>query len=171
MKGGCFCSNTLIMLSKGVWQPISSLRVGMKITSYNEATKQFEQDEVTKVVTNEVRCEITITLENGERVRCTPNHLFLTVGGKWKRHEYRDGEERLRVGDELVGVDGQPQRIRQVEYRDIAAEKFFHICVKGNHNFVVGGGVIAHNMQIYVKYKNLIIFRFDISNNIKRMKQ
>jgi hypothetical protein len=91
LMGGCFSPSTLIMLSKGVWEPISSLKVGMKITSSNEGTKQFEEDKVTKVVTNEVRCKITIFLENGERIQCTPNHLFLTVDGKWKRHEYRDG--------------------------------------------------------------------------------
>ena len=49
------------MVAFRVWQVISSIKTGMKIISYNEESKQFEEDEVTKVVTSTVRCQIIIT--------------------------------------------------------------------------------------------------------------
>lgn len=86
IRGGCFCPKTLVMIAFGVWQAISTIKAGTKIISYNEQSKQFEEDEVTKVVTSTVRCQIVITFESGSQVRCTPNHLFLTHSGQWKRH-------------------------------------------------------------------------------------
>lgn len=32
---------------------------------------------------------LTIHLDNGSKIRCTPNHLFLTSKGEWKRSEFR----------------------------------------------------------------------------------
>jgi hypothetical protein len=68
----------------------------------------------------------------------------------WKRFEYREGETSLKIGDCLRTASRRSVRISKFATELIPAEPFFHICVKKNHNFIVSG-LVAHNMQIYVK--------------------
>lgn len=94
---------------------------------------------------------LTIHFGSGSTVRCTPNHLFLTSKGEWKRSEFREGShDRLRIGDSLKTSSGKDEEIVDMLRESIPAEPYFHICIKKNHNFIVGG-FIAHNMEIYVK--------------------
>lgn len=41
-------------------------------------------------------------------------------------------------------------RIEKMEMENIEPSKFYHLCVKNNHNFIANG-IIAHNMLIFVK--------------------
>lgn len=145
----------------------------MTILSFNTASKQVQSDEITSVTFKEMMCKVIILFEDGDRVECTPNHLFLTVSGEWKRYEYRKGEVMLRVGDELVSFDGKTQKIKRIEYRDIERQDYYHLCAKNNHNFIVDGGVIAHNMQIDIEHENNDIVRIngDTTMQILALKQ
>lgn len=40
--------------------------------------------------------------------------------------------------------------IKDISIQEIKQVQFYHICTKLNHTFVAGG-VVAHNMQIFVK--------------------
>jgi intein/homing endonuclease len=54
---------------------------------------------------------LTIELEDGAVVRCTPNHLFMTAEGEWRRFEYREGETSLKIGDCLRTASKRSVRI------------------------------------------------------------
>ncbi len=122
----------------------------MEILSFNTTTNTFEKDSVTNVHSTTVETEAVIELTNGDTLRCTPNHTFLTTDGQWRRPEYREGEVRLQEGDELLHFSGKTVRVKSISMGSILPEEFYHICTLKNHNFVAGG-LIAHNMYIFVK--------------------
>jgi ubiquitin len=57
----------------------------------------------------------------------------------------------LKAGSSLVHQSAACVKVTSIDSILIAyPEPFFHICTQSNHNFVVNG-LIAHNMQIFVK--------------------
>jgi intein/homing endonuclease len=60
-----------------------------------------------------------IETENGKNIKCTPNHTFLTADKKWKRYSYREGEERLKLGDSLQHYQNNTFRISSLKMKDV----------------------------------------------------
>ena len=112
---------------------------------------ELQDDEVTNVHSTLIEEILTIYLASGSTIKCTPNHLFLTSKEEWKRSEFREGsKDRLKIGDYLKTSYGKEEEVVDMVREYIPAQPYFHICIKKNHNFIVGG-FIAHNMEIYVK--------------------
>lgn len=80
----CLDGSTLITLSSGERLPISSIRAGDEVFSYNTATYIFEPKPVTNVWSNGVRARIKIVLANGNFIIATGNHRLHTYSG-WKQ--------------------------------------------------------------------------------------
>lgn len=76
---GCVDSHTLITMKGGVTRPISSLKKGDEIISYNEKLGFCEIDTVTDVISNELdKNWIKLTFSNGRELKCTEDHPVYT---------------------------------------------------------------------------------------------
>ena len=80
---------------------------------------------------------IKITLNNGDTIRCTPDHLFLL-----HNHDYRMACN-LEIGDALCSIDAiyTVASVEQAGYEDV----YDIHSVEDTHNFAIAPGIIVHN--------------------------
>lgn len=152
----CFVAGTLIHTDKGL-VPIEKIKVGDKVLSYNEKTKQYEYKAVAETFTaikdNIVKLKIagekklfTTTTEHPfyikfKRTYRARNNLVAETNedGEWKT------ADELKVGDKVLRPDGKWTRILSIE-RETAPTFVYNFEVEGNHNYFVGEiGVLSHN--------------------------
>jgi superfamily II DNA or RNA helicase len=67
----CFPAGTLI---DGT--PIETLRIGDYVSSYNHDRQRVEKRRIMRLYKNIPKNLVTITLSNGKKITCTPNHPF-----------------------------------------------------------------------------------------------
>ena len=167
IPGFCFAGDTLIPLADGVSSPIKDL-VGMKeffVYSYDGELGQVvigrgHDCRKTRELTRTVR----VALDNGQRISCTPDHLFLLKSGKYRMA--RD----LIPGDSLMPMYrrlSQNKRVRDYEevcsgednwlFTHFMADKFN--LSQGIYN--IESGTIRHHWD-FNKYNNC-------PRNIQRM--
>lgn len=151
MRGGCFRGDSPILLPEGKYRQICEVKVGDAIESISERTGQLETDVVTSIHSTIVKQYIKIHLSDSSVVECTPNHLFMCSDGVWRRYETERDEERLRVGMSLRTPTKETlEVVRVTQERLKYPEPFLHLCMKNNHNYLVGK-TIVHNMQLKIK--------------------
>lgn len=81
----CFSGDTLVTMVDRTTKKIKELKSGDKILSFNEETRQFEEDEVMDLYHNMVKSSkekmFEIELDNGNNIQVTGNHKLLTERG------------------------------------------------------------------------------------------
>ena len=91
----CFTGETPVMTNKGT-TPISGLKIGDNILSYDNNSDNLEIRKVSQVHVRDYSGElINILLESGELIRVTPDHLFLTKNRGWVK------AKELTIEDDL----------------------------------------------------------------------
>lgn len=78
---GCFSKDTLVTLADGSQLPISDIKVGMQVLSYDEDQKVVKP--VTQVVSGESPKEWVRLTFDGTVIECTSDHLFFTANRGW----------------------------------------------------------------------------------------
>ena len=104
----CFTGDTKISLLDGTEEPIQALvgRPSFWVYSYDTNTQKVVAGKAIAVKTHENAELVVVTLDNNERIRCTPNHCFMLRDGTFKE------AKMLRTGDSLMPL-----------YKRIATEK------------------------------------------------
>lgn len=102
-RGSCFLAGHNVVLDKsGVTKQIEDIRVGDSVLSHDGseqkviATLEFERDE-------EI---IELEFDNGVRIACTKDHLFLTKNRGWVRAEEIGGEDEFDDVAQIARGDG-----------------------------------------------------------------
>lgn len=100
---GCFTKDTKIKLTDGrslsFKQLIKEQKEGVKhwTFSFNSLKKKIEVAEVKNPrLTRKNAPLVEVELDNGEKIRCTPDHRFMLLNGKYKH------AEDLKAGDSLM---------------------------------------------------------------------
>jgi len=76
---GCVSQDTLVIMADGSQVPISDLRVGDSIISYNEKEKKEEFDVVTNVISDDLDKDwLKLSFSNGSELECTEDHPIFT---------------------------------------------------------------------------------------------
>ena len=108
----CVEENTPILTADLRWVPAKELKVGDELGAFEEGRKYgtplhksgFKQRKYTKAVVESVEIEsrdcIEIELDNGEKLICTPDHLWLGKSKKSEMLHWRMACE-LEVGDRI----------------------------------------------------------------------
>ncbi|MHB9020148.1 MAG: NUMOD3 domain-containing DNA-binding protein [Minisyncoccota bacterium] len=106
----CFHPDTLVLTKNGN-KKISELIVGDEVKSYEEATKGYFWKQITNVIKtpSSHKNKIQIELENGQKIKCTDDHLWLT-----KNRGYVKAKE-LTTNDDLVSPKYTIYRIKNKE--------------------------------------------------------
>jgi hypothetical protein len=79
---------------------------------------------------------VEVELDNGEKVRCTPDHRFMLRDGS-----YREAGS-LAPGDSLMPLY---RKVSTVAVRNAGTTDVFDFEVDGQHNFALSAGVFVHN--------------------------
>ena len=170
-RGGCFRGDTAITMSDGSEKVIAEIREGDRVLSWDHRRKEYCDAEVTATIVRADVGDIVSILTadaNGalrDPIVCTSDHPFWTptagdsdptseLAGQWAAQcpsavtEVRFAEQ-LKPGDELLGADGTAVFVQGITPLNQRIDVF---------NFEVGetmcyfaGGVLVHNMQIFVK--------------------
>lgn len=142
---GCFTGDTLVRLADGSCVTFEALAAmsaeelaEVKVIGYKNGAV------VTSVssagITKHVDELIELELENGEIIRCTPDHLFMLEDGSWIEAQYLTPEHDLKSLVEM--------KIKSV--RRIKLEKpvpVFDITVPLTENFALASGPVVHNSK------------------------
>jgi len=146
----CFTGDTLVVTDEGpVAFELVHKRIesgdAVRVLSFDSATGEFGERLVTSVwVAGHTAQLIDVVADTGLRLRCTPEHRFLTAEG-WVE------AQQLAPGAVLVPPTGQARvaAIELVELDDAVA--VYDLQVSGTHNFVVTSdgrtGVVVHNSE------------------------
>ena len=90
---GCFTAEQLVHTEQGVI-PISEIKVGDKVLSYNLKTKVNEYKTVTNTITHKIHVDklLRIKMKDGTVINVTENHEFFT------------GEKFVKIKDLLLSL-------------------------------------------------------------------
>jgi DNA gyrase subunit B len=147
--GGCLAPETTIRLASGMEKTIRELAEDWEQCVWHFGYTTAETDDVRLVpllhprLTRRNAALVEVELDNGEKVRCTPDHLFRLRDGTYREARH------LRAGDSLM-----PLKIRftanvncqivtvhwLVERSDV-----YDLTVEGYENFALAAGVFVHN--------------------------
>jgi RHS repeat-associated protein len=141
-----FTAETLVHTEDGL-KPISELKVGDKVLSYDERTETTSYQPVMAVIQGEQRYQIIkLTLDSGESIEATAEHPFYIKGKGW------NPANSLKVGETLQLHDGTTVVVKEID-TSIRVEKVYNLTVANTHNYFVGSdGVLVHNANRGVCY-------------------
>ena len=94
-------------------------------------------------VTNTVSKLVRVTLDNGESIECTPDHLFRLGTGEYKMAgELSDGESLMPMFNHM----GSRRNVAFIEHRELNVPvDVYDLSVDEYQNFAVDAGVYVHN--------------------------
>ncbi len=169
---GCFTKETKVRLADGRSVDFETIIEEQKqgkrhwTFSVNPSTKSIETTEITNPRLTRINSELVeVTLDNDERVRCTPDHRFLLRDGSYKEaRELSVGESLFplyfkdaeNVPDRTVEASnsdsGQPipvlaptnHRVKRV-ISLTEREDTYDLTTSPWHNFALSAGVFVHN--------------------------
>lgn len=137
---GCFTGETKLLLPDG--RKVSFLELFAEKEEVFVNSFDFQKQELVKARGYDVRCtkEVTelveVELENGEIVRCTPGHWFLTQSAGYVE------ACNLKVGAKFI-PEHEVKAVRFLSLEE--AVPVYDISVEGYQNFLLSCGVVVHN--------------------------
>ena len=137
---GCFTGETKLLLPDG--RKVSFLELLAKKEEVLVNSFDFQKQELVKARgydvrrTKEVTELVEVELENGETVRCTPEHWFLTQSAGYVE------ACNLKVGAKFI-PEHEVKAVRFLSLEE--AVPVYDISVEGYQNFLLSCGVVVHN--------------------------
>lgn len=112
LLNGCFRAGTKIRMGDGTQKPIEKIKEGEFVQSYSESSAKFEPQIVERTFVNPPKPMVKLTLENGETIVCTEDHLFLAASGKWIQAKDLEG---VAISKKPHGHEGTKKPPEQVQ--------------------------------------------------------
>ena len=94
----CIDGDASVTMANGRTKSLRNVQIGEHVLSYNEEEKIFEAQEVTNFWNRGVKPVLTIELEDGNTITCTPDHKFLTYNRGWVEAQY------ITLNDNIVEI-------------------------------------------------------------------
>ena len=137
----CFIAGMKVETINGP-KNIEDIKVGDKVLSYNEVTKETEYKEVTRTFVHDDNTELIYKIViGGEVIKATGNHPFYVDG------VYKEAKE-LKVGDKLLNKNGIYVEIEEITTYESDA-LVYNIEVADNHNYYVEN-YLVHNKKCFI---------------------
>lgn len=178
---GCLTKDTMISTLNGN-KTIEQLLNNFDnewVLSYNTSNNSWEPDKIIDVFYTGNRDVYEITLDNGETIKCTENHQFLSRKNKWVSIEkgtlvpglsmmpyYYQTDKKGYVEVKDNKTEKWIKRYKIVSIRYLGKQDVYDITTERNHNFALKAGIVAHNSGkstvarkafVYVLYRILCL--------------
>ncbi len=153
---GCFTGDTKITLADGSAKSFAELAQ----LPPTEVFYVYSVDKNGKIVIGEGRYSritrqnaelLELTLDNGEKIRCTPDHRFMLRDGTYQEAQYLTPDDSLMPGyfdvensKPLVAAQNDNHRITHIRPLSERVDTY-DITVDEHHNFLLAAGVFVHN--------------------------
>lgn len=141
----CFTGDTKIRLVDGRSVSINDLMIEQEykqnwVYTFNEQTKKIEPKKIKHVFQSGITKNLVkVTLDNGEVITCTPEHLFMLRDGSYEEIQ------NLTPGAQLMSfLEGADRCIDYIEFITKQCS-VYDLEIEDNHNFSLDAGVIVHN--------------------------
>lgn len=128
---GCFLENQLVQTDLGL-KTIADINVGDMVLSYNELSRNTEYKPVIDTFKYDCDEEIVIVQTDKGQISCTKDHKFF-VNNKW-----------VEINEAINLKTNDSFSLIKQEYKSHKGY-VYDICVADNHNYILEGGIIAHN--------------------------
>ncbi|SFL91172.1 Ig-like domain-containing protein [Marinobacter zhejiangensis] len=155
-----FDGDTLVATESGLI-PISDIKVGDLVWSYNEETGLRSLQEVVHLIVGEGEKEIVdISLPNGEVIEATAGHPFFEPNlGEWiSAGELTQTQSLLSRDGELLSIFGLTSRTQNTVV--------YNLTVANDHNYYVGrSGVLSHNSSCRMKEVRVQMHSYEAARN------
>lgn len=135
------------VVTKDGYKNINKINVGEYVLSYNTETQKYEYKKVKRVMDNGEKELLLLVLENGQRLRCTPDHKLYTSEGYVEAQDATDVLTKNGFTDIICKNDDITEEVYDIEVQD-------------NHNFCVkdrtsNDFVVVHNCGAQVPFSSL----------------
>ncbi|MEK6891121.1 MAG: polymorphic toxin-type HINT domain-containing protein [Nanoarchaeota archaeon] len=127
----CFLAGTEISTNNG-YKNIEEVRVGDKILSYNESSKNTEVSEVLNTFRHETDSYLVIN----EKLKLTGNHPIF-INGDWRR------ADSAKLNDYLTDINGNDILIKSIQKFD-SNETVYNLEIKDTHTYYAEN-LLVHN--------------------------
>lgn len=141
---GCFDYNTEVLTEKGFMKLgyIVENKIDVKVWSYNFDKRQKELQPIYDYVKNENSPYIKVELDNGEKINCTPDHVFYLKNGEERRADF------LSVGSEIMSNKFGNRKIVNIVNCNHSAPSYCVTLCRNNNLFVTKSQILVHNCGI-----------------------
>lgn len=141
---GCFDYNTEVLTEKGFMKLgyIVENKIDVKVWSYNFDKRQKELQPIYDYVKNENSPYMEIELDNGEKINCTPDHVFYLKNGEERRADF------LSVGSEIMSNKFGNMKIVNIVNCNHSAPSYCVTLWHNNNLFVTKSQILVHNCGI-----------------------
>lgn len=128
----CLLEGSEILNFSNKLVPIETLKIGDKVKSYNEKTKEIEDKEIYKIYNHKPICLYKITLNNGTEIFATNTHRFAT------KEKGVVNVMNIEIGNTLITEDNKIE-LKIEKTKIIPIDKpVYEIWVKDNNNYYIG---------------------------------
>ena len=146
MHSRCLPADEIIVAADGNTN-INKLKVNDYVLSFNVNTQKYEYKKVKRVLDNGEKELLLLVLENGQRLRCTPDHKLYTSKG------YTEAQ----YATDVLTKDGFSSIVFM---KNDITEEVFDIEVEDNHNFCVkdknsDNFVVVHNCGAQTPFSSI----------------
>ena len=145
--GRCFTGDTMIKLAFGGTKSILDLLIDYKsgvtnyLYSYDRLSGEIIRQRIRKVFQTMIITELVeVVLDDGEKVRCTPNHKFMMADGSYKK--IKD----ITPNEDLMGMN-LIKGIRSVAKIKVEPTPVYDIEMDTIPNFALQSGIFVHNSK------------------------
>lgn len=181
-SGGCFTGDTRVFLcdrSLTFEELLKEFNNGVEnhILSINRNNHKIQVDKIVNVCLTKHNAElIQVELNNGEKIRCTPDHRFMLVDETFCE------AQNLGVGQELKSLTVWDNKITSKETFKVISiiklnerEDVYDLTTESNHNFLLSSGVFVHNSKdvadaacgsLYTASQHAEEYAYDYGENI-----
>ena len=162
LLNGCFKKGTKVKMAGGTYKNIEDVKKDEIVVSFNEDTKEFVIQHVSKLNINMPKLMVKITLDNKEEIYCTHDHKFLTNKYEWveaknlknkvlksKPNQNNNNKKPLVPNKGTVIVDEISTYVIDVEYLEFDNQPVYDLTVENTHNYLVSkSDIVVHNSGV-----------------------
>lgn len=160
-KKTCIVGSTLVQMADGTSKPIKNIRKGDRVLSFNEETKQIQEDISFYAQPMGKKMTYTITTEYKHKLTCTADHPILSSEGGRTEFSWASIEDGLSVDDVIIVTDafynkkleefitqassyGDGFKAKIISIEEHGVEEVYDTSILLNHNFFANG-ICIHN--------------------------